>query len=90
MPNLEAAQKLGLVHKDDGKPATADEVKADWKAVSDSERGKKMGYYDKLTTLKLPDAAVETLLKKDLEEVIAALSKKFPDFAKYPVKAQAG
>jgi GH24 family phage-related lysozyme (muramidase) len=85
-----AAADLDFVHKSDGKAATAEERRADWKAIHEAEKGHAAAYYDKVAKLKLPDSAVDELLKKDLEKVVGGLKAKFPDYEKYPAKAQAG
>jgi hypothetical protein len=79
LPSADAAGRLALVRKSDGKPASAEEKKQDWNAVHAAEKGHPAAFYAKFAKLELPATAIEDLLKADLAAVEQALKAQFPD-----------
>jgi hypothetical protein len=88
----EAAAALPFVHKDDGAPATREEILAEWQRVKDdptlASRGHKAA--GKITTLMLTETAIDELVRSKFDSNEAALRRAFADWASWPADAQLG
>lgn len=74
----------------DGRPATDEEIVAEWKAVKARQDMKMMGggAFAKVTTLRLPPLGIEQVVNRKLEANDAILRQRFPDFEDWPADAQ--
>lgn len=90
LADADAAVPLGLVKKMGGGAASDAEKKQEWETIHEKEAGYKASYYDKFANLKLPEEAINALLKSDLADVEKQLRTEFPDYDSYPQKAKAG
>jgi len=72
------------------RPATRDEIQADWDAVASQPFGKKYaaGYYAQFTKTYLTLEFCETLFDQDIEQKIAEVRPRFDAFDTYPQPAQ--
>ena len=93
LPNVEAAQKLAFVLRASAnppvvaRPATGDEIRADFENVSQQPGGRAATFYKQFTSLDLPDSAIDAVLEAKVEEITKQLSVAFPDFNSYPTEA---
>lgn len=93
LPNGEAAQKLAFVLRANAnppvvvRPATPDEVRADFDQVSQQPGGRAATFYKQFTKLDLPDSAIDAVLEAKIEEITKQLCIAFPDFNSYPPEA---
>jgi len=95
LANAAAAQKLAFVVRPNplakppifARPATADEIKADFDSVDSQVAGKQATYYKQFTKLDLPSNVIDALLKSRVQEFTTALCATFPDFNSYPAEA---
>jgi len=85
------ALSLPWVHKSDGQPATADEIAADWQAVSDNAdlyHSGGAGAFASLTQLRLTDDAIDTLVRNKLASNWQQAVSVYPDAENWPADAQ--
>ena len=95
LADVAAAQKLAFVLRPDpsanppvsARPATPDEIRVDFENVSQQPAGRLAGSYKQFTKLDLPENAIDAVLHAKVEEFLANISAKFPDFNSYPAKA---
>lgn len=93
LPNAEAAQKLAFVLRASAnppvlaRPATPDEIRADFDNVSQQPGGRTASFYKEFTKLDLPDSAIDAVLEAKIEEITKQLCIAFPDFTSYPAEA---
>jgi GH24 family phage-related lysozyme (muramidase) len=88
LPNIAAAQELDFVRRADAVAATAEEIAADFSAVSAQAAGKIAGTYRKYTSLDLPDEAIGDLLKTVVEGFENDLEQSFAGYDSYPLPAK--
>lgn len=85
----------------DGRPATDREVREDWMALrAEDDRRLREGqaslrklhwkYAQPYTRIRLPDAAIDTLVREKLASNVAHLRKIFPTWDAFPADAQLG
>jgi GH24 family phage-related lysozyme (muramidase) len=93
LPDSAAARKLPFEWPPDpsaeppvaaARPATADEIQADFDTVSKQPPGRGLHYYQQVTRLRLPEAAIDAVLESRVAEFSASLTASFPDFTLYP------
>lgn len=90
-----AAQKLAFVVRPDPhasppiftRPATVDEITADFDNVDSQIPGRIAGYYKQFTKLDLPGTVIDSLLSNRVQEFTTALCAVFPGFNSYPAEA---
>jgi GH24 family phage-related lysozyme (muramidase) len=93
LPDAEAAQKLAFVLRASTnplalpRPATPDEIRADFENVSRQTGGRTAIFYKQFTKLDLPDSAIDAVLEAKIEEITKQLRIAFPDFNSYPAEA---
>ena len=95
LANVAAAQKLAFVVRPDpaanppvsARPATPDEIQADFDSVTRQPGGRTAGFYKQFTKLDLPASAIDSVLNSKVQEFTASLCVKFPDFNSYPQEA---
>jgi GH24 family phage-related lysozyme (muramidase) len=95
LPSAAAAQKLAFVLRPNPlasppiltRPATLDEIAADFDSIDNQPPGKLAGYYKQFTRLDLPGNVIDALLGSRVQEFTAALCTAFPDFNSYPAEA---
>lgn len=88
MPTAADAKKLKFVNRVTGKEATAEEIQADFDAVSKRTKGLLAHNYKSDTKLDLPSIEVDKLLDARIEDFKRKLADKFPDFSTYPQAVQ--
>ncbi len=83
------AVTLPFVHPD-GRPATRDEIAAEWARVDARQDLKRHGgmVFRNITTLRLTDAAVDALVMQKLMANDAELTRRWPAFQDFPADAQ--
>jgi GH24 family phage-related lysozyme (muramidase) len=72
----------------DGRPATDDEILADYSSVSAVEKGPKATFFANLTKCRMADPDIDALLVADVTRFEAMLAAAFPDWNSYPEPAQ--
>jgi GH24 family phage-related lysozyme (muramidase) len=87
LANAEAAQQLAFLRRADAAPASADEILADFKSVTDQPSGKVANYYKEFTRLDLPESVIDALLESQVQEFTSSLCAAFPDYNSYPPEA---
>jgi GH24 family phage-related lysozyme (muramidase) len=95
LPTVAAAQDLAFVLRanpvanppESARPATPDEIRADFVNVSQQPGGRTAPFYKQFTKLDLPDSAIDAVLEAKIEEITKQLSIAFPDFNSYPAEA---
>jgi GH24 family phage-related lysozyme (muramidase) len=88
LANVAAAQELAFVPRaDPARPATPDEIQADFDSVTRQPGGRTAGFYKQFTKLDLPASAIDSVLNSKVQEFTASLCVKFPDFNSYPQEA---
>jgi GH24 family phage-related lysozyme (muramidase) len=95
LANVAAAQKLAFVVRPDpaanppvtARPATTDEIQADFNSVNQQPGGRVAGFYRQFTKLDLPASAIDSVLNSKVEEFTASLCARFSDFNSYPAEA---
>lgn len=87
-----AVQGLPFVHKSDGSPATQAEVDAEWETVKADTSLAQKGHRaaEKVTALKMTEAAMDDLVKAKFRANEAFLKKDFPDVDTWPADAKLG
>lgn len=87
---LPLALSLPLVTLFDGSPATRTEIEAEWRLIkSHTELAHKgAGAARKLCSLRLTPQGVEQVVGVRLDEMVAALVKRFPELPAWPAAAQ--
>ncbi len=71
-----------------GRPATDDEVLADYASVAAVEKGPPATFYASLTQCRMADPDIDALLAADIARFEASLADAFPDWNTYPEPAQ--
>ncbi len=89
---VESALSLPWKHKEDGRAASPDEIRAEWARVKGHTELKLKGggAYAKVTSLVLDDAAIDHLVASKLRENEEVLRRRFPGFERWPADAQLG
>ena len=90
-----AAQRLAFVVRPDPnasppiltRPATMDEVAADFDNVDSQIPGRIASYYKQFTKLDLPNTVIDSLLNSRVQEFTTSLCAVFPAFNSYPAEA---
>lgn len=85
--DIASAQTMSF-KKSDNKPASKDEIKADYEAVKKQPSNRLASFYKKHTKLHLADADINTLTNKHIDNFEGELKKIFPDFSTYPSEVQ--
>ena len=84
------AESLEFVHGETGTLATADQIRAEFRAIKGMSKGHGPSFYAETATLQLPDSAIDALLDSDIEikfaEITAAEACR--SFADFPGEAQ--
>jgi GH24 family phage-related lysozyme (muramidase) len=88
LPDTAAAQELDFVRRADGGAASADEIAADFNAVSAQAAGRLAATYKKYTNLDLPDEAIGDLLKTVVEGFENDLEQCYAGYDNYPLSAK--
>lgn len=81
--DIASAQKLNF-KKSDNKPASKEEIKADYETVKKQPTNRLASFYKKHTKLHLSVADINTLTNKHIDNFESELKKIFPDFSTYP------
>lgn len=73
-----------------GKPATKDQIKAEWSYVKSRQDLKMRGgmAYKKITALRLTDAGIQEVVSRTLDRMDNHLSGRFPQYPNWPADAQ--
>jgi GH24 family phage-related lysozyme (muramidase) len=95
LANVAAAQKLAFVLRANplakppvlARPATADEIRADFERVDNQPAGRLATYYKQFTLLDLPSNVIDSLLNGRVQEFTASICAAFRDFDSYPEEA---
>jgi GH24 family phage-related lysozyme (muramidase) len=82
------ADAPGLTLWIDGRPATGDEILADYARVSAVEKGPQATFFANLTKCRMADPDIDALLVADVTRFEALLAAAFPDWNSYPEPAQ--
>ena len=82
------AQALAFVNRKTQKPATNDEIKADFEAVKKQPKNLIASHYKSFTALDLPQKDIDKLLDGRIDGFKKELKQKFPKFDSYPMTAQ--
>lgn len=90
LPDAASAQKLPFIHADDKRPATDDEISAEYALISAQEKGMVASNYKQFTTLVLTEEAIDKLLITRIRKFVKQLRLDFPDYDSYPEKARLG
>ncbi len=74
----------------DGSPASESEIAEAWHAVKSRPELAKQGYRaaERVTSVRLTPFGIETVVLKKLDEIDAALSRRFADYPSWPADAQ--
>jgi GH24 family phage-related lysozyme (muramidase) len=88
LPHSGAAAELAFVRRADGQPATADQIRAEFATVARQPPNRIASAYRGVTTMELPDAAIDTLLQATVARFQKGLVDNFAGFANYPAPAQ--
>lgn len=83
LKDLASAQKLNF-KKSNNRPASKDEIKADYAAVKQQPKNRLASFYKKYVKLKLLEADIITLTNKHIDSFEVELNRIFPDFSTYP------
>jgi len=78
-----------LIWTVEGRAATPDEIRADYDRVAASEKGHVAHQYSGLSTIRMPDDAINVLAAADVESFSAPVAAKIPGFTSYPGCVQA-
>jgi GH24 family phage-related lysozyme (muramidase) len=86
------AAALPFVHKSDDSPASQDEIRAEWRAVKADTALAQKGHHaaEKVTSLKLTEAAMDDLVRKQYDANEAEMRRHFPDWDQFPADARMG
>jgi len=94
LADVAAAQELAFVVRPTGGSdpdhaiaATPDQIATDFHNVAAQPKGQDFRYYEKFTALTLPEAAIQALLLRRVQEFHAQLTEAFPDYDAYPAEA---
>ena len=87
LKDLASAQALNF-KKSDNKPASKEEIKADYEAVKKQPTNRMASFYKKSAKLHLADADINILTNKHINNFESELKKIFPDFSTYPNEVQ--
>jgi GH24 family phage-related lysozyme (muramidase) len=89
---LSAAIGLPFVHRDDGSPATRDEIGAEWTALKSNTSLAQRGYQacKAVTRLGLTDDAIDDLVRRRLDQNEVLVKQAFADWDTWPADAQLG
>ncbi len=90
MRTADDAVSLKLVHRETGQPATAQQKRADWAAVSAQPKAKRAAFYKKFTQLEMPPEEIDKQVTRLIGEFSDILRKQFTSFDSFPTKAQIG
>ncbi|MCU0703149.1 MAG: hypothetical protein MUF18_04070 [Fimbriiglobus sp.] len=82
------AQKLTFINRATGKPATAEEIAADFAEVSKQTKGMVASKYRQYTKLDMPEDARSKLYDTRVAGFLSELKGKFPDYDNYPVRVR--
>src|SRR5205807_514531 len=88
LPNVTAARLLAFVNRTTKNAASADDISADYKAVSTQPKAKAARWYRQFTRLDLPDVAVNALFRARIDDFRKQLIKSYPRYESYPDAAQ--
>ncbi len=77
IPTAEAAVDYPFVNRHSTERATPSAIRAEWRAINKLPGSKVASWYRPYTTLDLPDADIERLLRDKLQEFDAGLAKAF-------------
>lgn len=86
LPSVDESIKLGWMAGE--RPATSDEIRADWNRVMALPAGKKASYYRTDSSLLLLDSEIAMRAKIAVDAVDAELIQAFKDFYTYPPSAK--
>jgi GH24 family phage-related lysozyme (muramidase) len=86
----EDAVALRFVNRATGNLATAAEKRQEWTTVAAQEKARRAGYYRQFTQLDLPAEQIDRRLEFLLGEFENVLKRRFPNFERFPWKAQLG
>jgi GH24 family phage-related lysozyme (muramidase) len=87
LKDLASAQALSF-KKSDNKPASKEEIKADYEAVKKQPTNRIASFYKKSTKLHLADADINSLTNKHIDNFESELKKIFSDFSTFPNEVQ--
>lgn len=95
LASVATAQRLGFVLRPDpqaghpvlARPATAEEIKADFDSISSQTPGKLAAYYKRFTKLDLPESVIDSLLQSTIQQFYTVLCVAFPNLNSYPAEA---
>ena len=85
---LRAVDAVALSWSIAGRPATAEEVAADWGKVAAAATGRVASAYQGLTQSRISDDAIDALLASDVVSFTAQLVRALPNWNRYPEPAQ--
>ena len=90
LPTAESAAEHPFVHADDGTPATAEEIRAEFEHMSEQTEGKLAANYKQYTKLVLTEDYIDELLNRRIDGFEQQLKRDFPKFEAYPEPAMLG
>lgn len=85
--DLASAQKLNF-KKDNGLPATKDDIKSDFESVKKQVKNRIFSYYKRFVKLKILDAEIDALTNKHIDSFEKELTVIFPSFSTYPTEVR--
>ncbi len=83
-----AATQMPFVHRATGEPATDDEIRNEFFAISNQPAGRRASYYRKFTNLVLGDATIRSLARDHVDENRQQILQLFPNFDSFPDNVQ--
>ncbi len=90
LPSADSAAAHPFMVAGSGSAASSDDIKAEYKKVSQLKKGLVAQRYRKFTELRLTEDYIDSLLDKRLAKFISRLREDFPDFDSYPEEAKMG
>lgn len=87
IPTADDAVKLSWMLG--SRPATPDEVRADYARIAATPKGQVASAYAPLTTCRMPNGAIDTLVAGDIAIFTGKLAARLPNWNRYPECVQA-
>ena len=86
----DAATRLSFVNRETNEPATADEIRRDYATVKEQPKGNVARWYRTFTLLDMPQAEIDALLARRLDEFVNGLRREIPAYDDAPDDAKLG
>lgn len=90
IPTADEATRLSFVKRDTSERATADEIREGYDAVKAQPKGKVAHSYQRFSKLDMPQADIDVLLARRLDEFEQGLRREIPTYDDAPEDAKLG